>query len=188
MTAYRKPIVLENGQLEQVQAGDGLDAGAFQVPASLGAPNQVLAVPASGTLLQWVDPEVSDIPLVNDNAGPIVIGAPVYVKADGNVDLAKADAQATADVLGLVKDISIATTVAGNVLLDGVLTATTAQWDAVAGTTGGLVPGTVYFLSAATAGQLTATPPSTAGQFVVRVGKALSATQLNLVLAAPIKL
>jgi hypothetical protein len=188
MTAYRKPIVLENGQLEQVQSGDGLDAGAFQVPASMGAPSQVLAVPATGTVLEWVDPDVAATPLQNANASPIVIGAPVYMKADGNVDLAKADAQATADVLGLVKDASIAAAVSGNVLLDGVLTATTDQWDAVAGTTGGLTPGAVYFLSAATAGLLTATAPSTVGQFVVRVGKALSATKLDLTLMAPIKL
>ena len=117
-----------------------------------------------------------------------MIGAPVYMKANGNVDLAKADAQATADVLGLVKDASIAAAASGNVLLDGVLTATTDQWDAVAGTTGGLTPGAVYFLSAATAGLLTATAPSTAGQFVVRVGKALSATKMDLTLMAPIKL
>jgi hypothetical protein len=154
----------------------------------MGAPSQVLAVPATGTVLEWVDPDVAATPLQNANASPIVIGAPVYMKADGNVDLAKADAQATADVLGLVKDASIAAAASGNVLLDGVLTSTTDQWDAVAGTTGGLTPGAVYFLSAATAGLLTATAPSTAGQFVVRVGKALSATKLDLTLMAPIKL
>lgn len=188
MTAYRKPIVIESGELEQIQSGDGLDAGAFQLPAGIGAPNQVLAVPATGTLLAWTDPDIADLSLINDNAGPIVIGNAVYVKADGNVDLAKADAQATADVLGLVKDTSVATAVAGNVLLDGVLTATTGEWDAVAGTTGGLTPGVVYFLDDTTAGMLTATAPSATGKFVVRIGKAISATMMNLVLAAPIKL
>jgi hypothetical protein len=87
-----------------------------------------------------------------------------------------------------VADISIATTASGNILVDGVLTATTAQWDAVAGTTGGLTPGTVYFLGAATAGTLTSTAPSTTGQFVVRVGRAISSTKLDLMIMAPIKL
>ena len=41
------------------------------------------------------------------------------------------------------------------------MVATTAQWDAVAGTTGGLAFGANYFLSAGTAGLLTATAPTT---------------------------
>jgi len=185
---YRKPVVLENGQLEQIQSSDGLDAGAFQVPPSLGAQGQVLAAPASGTVLEWVDPDVSAVQLQNANAGAMVIGNAVYVKPDGTADLAQANSQATTDVLGLVKDVTVASAATGNVILDGVLTATTDQWDAVAGTTGGLTPGAVYFLDPATPGKLTSTPPSAAGQFVVRVGKALSSTKLNLTLTAPIKL
>lgn len=42
----------------------------------------------------------------------------------------------------------------------------------------GLDPGEVYFLSAASAGAITLTPPSTPGQYVTRVGEAGSATQL----------
>lgn len=47
-------------------------------------------------------------------------------------------------------------------------------------TTTGLTQGAVYYLSAATGGAITATAPSTTGQFVQRVGVALSTTQLLL--------
>ena len=42
----------------------------------------------------------------------------------------------------------------------------------------GLDPGEVYFLSAASPGAITLTPPSTPGQYVTRVGEAGSSTQL----------
>jgi len=44
--------------------------------------------------------------------------------------------------------------------------------------TSGLSPGELYFLSAASAGAITTTPPSTAGQYVTRVGEAGTANQL----------
>jgi hypothetical protein len=124
----------------------------------------------------------------NNNAGSLVIGAPVYAVSAGNVDKAEANAQSTSEVVGLVADTSIATTVAGNVQTSGVVTATTTQWDAVAGTSGGLAANTVYFLSPSTPGQITATAPSTVGQLVVRIGKALSTTQLELAIGPPILL
>jgi hypothetical protein len=50
----------------------------------------------------------------------------------------------------------------------------------VTGQVGGLTPNSTYYLSAATAGALTTTAPSTAGQFVYRVGKAISTTQMDI--------
>ena len=126
--------------------------------------------------------------MTNDNAGSIVIGQVVYVKANGNVDLAQADAAATKEALGLVHDALIATTDPGNILVDGVLTATTGQWDTVTGGSGGLTPGTIYYMSAATAGSLTATAPTTVGQYVARIGRAISATKMDLMIMAPILL
>ena len=43
----------------------------------------------------------------------------------------------------------------------------------------GLDAGDLYFLSPSTAGAITLTPPSTAGQAVVRLGEAASATVLQ---------
>lgn len=151
--AARKPLVIINGQVQNLPAGDSLDA-----PVS----------------------EVDLITATNNNAGSIVIGAPVYVAAAGAVDLAQANASGTKKVLGLVYDTSITAAATGNILTDGVLTATTTQWDAVAGTTGGLAAGTQYYLDPATAGMLTATAPSTSSQFVCPVGVALSTTEMEI--------
>jgi len=126
--------------------------------------------------------------LINGNAGVIVIGAPVYSSANGTVDKAKADAVGTTDVIGLVYDASIAAAGTGGIQIDGILTATTGQWDAVAGTSGGLTRNAVYFLSAATAGILTATARSVAGQFVVQVGIGLSTTDMKINIQPRIKL
>jgi hypothetical protein len=128
-------------------------------------------------------------PLTNDeSSAAIVIGAPVYADAANGVKRAKANTIGTARVIGLGGDISIAAGAVGNIATSGVLTATTGQWDAVCGTSGGLAFGTVYYLSAATVGLLTATAPSAAGQFVAAVGIALSTTKMKIDIAPPIGL
>jgi hypothetical protein len=48
--------------------------------------------------------------------------------------------------------------------------------------------GTTYYLSAGTAGLLTATAPSTVGQYVVEIGVALSTTELLIRPRPPILL
>lgn len=117
----------------------------------------------------------------NDNAGAIVIGRPVYVKANSNVDLAQADAAGTKNVLGLVADASIAAAASGQIQTDGVLVATTGEWDTVTGQTGGLTPGALYILSPTTAGGLVvSTTTVAAGSFVAPVGSALSSTELKI--------
>ena len=153
----RKAIVLNAGQLEQLQAGDRLDIG-------------------------------DTINRINNNVGAINIGQPVYSVSGTAVDLAKADAQGTIRVAGLVVNTSIAAASPGDILPDGILVATTAQWDAVTGQVGGLTPGSDYFLDAATAGKLTTTAPTTPGEFVVRVGHALSSTEFEIEVQQPIKL
>jgi hypothetical protein len=120
--------------------------------------------------------EVDTINLTNGEAGSIVIGAPVYMFAADSVKKAKADAVGTTPVIGLVAAATIANGVAGAIQMEGVLSATTGQWDAVAGTTGGLTFNTRYFLSNATAGILTSTAPSTG--YSQEVGIAISTTEL----------
>src|ERR1051326_3919523 len=151
--ATRKPLVIVNGQIEQIQSGDTL-------------------------LAPITSPSV--VSLTNDEAGSVVICTPVYIDANDGFKKAKADAAGTRYVIGLVYYASIANGVAGQVQIDGILTATTGQWDAVFGTTGGLTKDTRYFLSAATAGQATATAPTSAGQYVVLLGTAISTTELLL--------
>ena len=159
--ALRKPLVIVDGAIQQLQSGDSLDATAS---------------------------EVDSIARTNANAGSIAIGQPVYPSAAGSVDLAQADAIGTAQVLGLVSSASITSSASGNIQTDGVLTATTGQWDTVTGGSGGLVAGSVYYVDPDTAGMLTATAPTTAGDYVIRVGLALSATELEISIQPPIKL
>lgn len=159
--ALRKPLVLVNGKLRQIAAGDTLDA-------------QVV--------------EVDVISQQNNNAGTINIGQPVYNDGAGTVDLAQADAIGTVEVLGLVKAATIVAAASGAIQTDGILAATTAQWDAITGDVGGLTPGSVYFLDPNTPGNITLTAPTAVGDFVVRLGKAVSTTELEITILQPIEL
>jgi hypothetical protein len=159
--ALKKALVIVAGEIQQIQSGDTLDA-----PVS----------------------EVDIANLTNNNASPIVIGQTVYTDAASGVDLAQADAIATTEVVGLVRDASIASAAAGDIQTDGILTATTGQWDTVTGLTGGLNVGVVYYLDPSTAGNLTETATTAVGQFVVRIGIALSTTELEISIMEPIKL
>ena len=51
-----------------------------------------------------------------------------------------------------------------------------------------LDPGELYFLSAASAGALTKTPPTTAGHYVTLVGEAATSNQIVLKIKRPIQL
>jgi hypothetical protein len=125
-------------------------------------------------------------PMINGEASSIPIGTPVYVSASGTVKKAKADAFNTSVVVGLVQDTSIASSATGKIAIaPEVLTATTGQWDAVAGTTGGLAFGTIYYVSPTTAGQLTSVKPTIGGQFVMLVGVGLSSTEMAVRLEGP---
>lgn len=155
--AQKKPLVLTNGQKEQLQTGDYI--------STVDIPQQT-----------------------NGNAGSLVIGTPVYSSANDTVDKAKADAVGTVNVIGLVAEVSITAAAVGGVQMDGILSATTGQWDAVAGTSGGLTKDVIYYLSAATPGLLTSTAPSTIGQYVKEIGIAISTTELKIDIRNRIKL
>jgi hypothetical protein len=124
----------------------------------------------------------------NANAGAIVIGSPVYVSAAGSVDKAQADANATKNVVGLVVDTSIASSATGDIQTGGLLEATTGQWDAVTGDSGGLTAGTQYFVDPDTAGLLTDTAAVVVGDFVCAVGIALSTTEMIIAIHQTVKL
>ena len=159
--ALRKPLVIVDGQFQQLQSGDTLDAAVS---------------------------EVDVVAAINGNAGTITIGQAVYVDDPGSVDLAQANASGTVEVLGLVRSTSVATGASVNVQTDGVLTATTAQWDTVTGGSSGLTAGSVYYLDPLTPGAITTTAPTTSGQYVVRIGKATSATDMEISISQPVKL
>lgn len=159
--SLRKPLVIVSGQIQQLQSGDSIEV-AYDI-----------------------------LELENNTGGAvtILICSPVYCSGAGTIKGAKADAASSAKTLGLVREpTEIADTATGAVITDGILTATTAEWDAIAGTTGGLTANAPYYLSAGTAGYLTETAPTTVGQYVVRVGVAISTTELEISIQPPILL
>ena len=125
---------------------------------------------------------------VNSNASAITIGQPVYNDGNDTVDLARANAAGTVEVLGLVHTASIDASGPGEFISSGTLVATTAQWDTVTGDSGGLTAGTVYYLDPDTAGMLTTTGPSAAGDYVVRIGRAMSTEKMEISITQPILL
>lgn len=110
-----------------------------------------------------------------------VKGNVVYVDGNGSVDLAQANASGTASPFGLAAE-GVLAAASGVVIFDGVLVATTLEWDAVAGTTGGLSAGVKYFLSSTVAGAMVAqgSQPSAQGEYVVELGHALSTTEFEV--------
>lgn len=206
--ATKHPLANYSGDTKEIQSGDSvpvtdggtgltscttgdllLGSGASTLAAlAIGASNTVLT--SNGTTASWAVPANVGKLIVgsqtNDNAGSVVIGAPVYSTAADHFDKAKANALSTSRVYGLVADTSISTTSAGNVCVGGILSATTAQWDAITGQTGGLTFNSKYYLDASTAGKLTTTAPSASTNIVVSVGLAISTTEMRLTLDAPL--
>lgn len=117
-------------------------------------------------------------PGVASGAGNFPIGTPVRQSTvagqGGHVLPASASAFSGANVVGLaaspgVEGQSVQVTFAGP------LEATTDQWDAVTGDSGGLVTASPYYVGS-TAGTLTTVAPSSPGTRVASVGIALSPT------------
>jgi hypothetical protein len=160
--ATRIPLVIVDGKIEQLQAGDSIN-----VPAS-----------------QYSQ----DVFTNAESSAAIVAGMAVYLTAANAAKRAQANAAATALVAALWQDASTSAGNTGNVITDGRVSLTTAQWDAVAGTSGGLTFGTVYYLDPTSPGKLTSTAPTTVGQLVVQVGIAVSTTDMDLILSQPILL
>lgn len=104
-------------------------------------------------------------------------GDALYMRtSDGQVGLAQADGtQDEAIVVGFADD-DAASGATVKVLVAGLLDGQT-----------GIDPGDVYFLST-TAGEISTTAPSTAGQFVTRVGEGATATEFSIQLEPPILL
>ena len=151
--AERLPLVIVGGQIQQLQAGDLLPADAI---------TELEAVEMTAT-------------------SNLVIGNAVFIDGDDSVELAQADAIGTAEVLGLCVDTTVNAAANGVIATAGaVLTATTGEWDAVAGTTGGLTAGAHYFLSKDSAGELTETAPTAVGEVVISVGKGLSTLKMKI--------
>ncbi|MEX0827571.1 MAG: hypothetical protein WD005_01325 [Haliea sp.] len=124
--------------------------------------------------------EVDFLTVNNETGAPLIKCTPVYQTATANeVAKAQADAIATARVIALLVD-AIADGTSGSALSDGRMSASTAEWDAVTGQTGGLTPGSKYYVSPTTAGMLTTTAPTADGHVVAPVGTAKSTVEFEV--------
>jgi hypothetical protein len=124
--------------------------------------------------------------MTNGEATTINICQPVYVFSGDNVKKGIANATGTRRILGFVSDTSINAAASGNIAVVGVLSATTGQWDAVTGQTGGLTPDAIYYLDNTTSGKMSSTAPATG--WVCPLGEALSTTRFKINVGPTIKL
>jgi hypothetical protein len=150
----REPLVIVNGQIQQLPSGDTVNG----------------TVPTAAT---------NYFAATNNQGSTINICTAVYVDVADSVKLASANSATLSVFAGLVK-ANIGTGNTGNIQFGDIFTATTGQWDAVTGATGGLVAGTLYFLSPTASGNLTVTAPTTVNQYVVPVGRAINTTNMNI--------
>lgn len=100
---------------------------------------------------------------------------PVGMNVSGT--LVQADGVTNVHAIGLVQQAVLWHGAYGLVQTGGELVASVAEWEAVVGEVGGLIPGARYFLSA-TAGQLTRAPAGVSA--VAPVGRASSTTRMSV--------
>jgi len=104
-------------------------------------------------------------------------GDALYMRtSDGQVGLAQADGTADEALVVGFADDDAASGATVKVLVAGLLDGQT-----------GIDPGDIYYLST-TAGAISTTPPSTAGQYVTRVGEGATTTEFSIQLEPPIQL
>jgi len=68
---------------------------------------------------------------------------------------------------------------------EGIMTLTTAEWEAITQGGGGLSPGSAFYVSDLTTGLITSVQPSTPGHQIILLGYAISETQLQLMINFP---
>lgn len=156
---------------------------ALKKPLVLGSDGRIQQLQSSDTL----DGATESGDINQTAAETLIAGNVVYNSGANSVTKARANATGTSKVLGLAK-AAISSSASGGIRTNGILTLTTAEWDALAGTSGGLTAGTTYYLSPTTAGLITSTAPTTASQLVVIIGVAISTTELNIRISEPILL
>jgi len=123
-------------------------------------------------------------PLTAEVDSDVKVGHIVYLKANGHIDLAKADIASTTHAAGLVIEDTTANT-ACQYISEGQVER--ADWTDIAGSAS-LTPGATYFLSDTQAGRLMPVATNTIGRYVVRIGRAVSVTTLDVEIEWPILL
>lgn len=162
------------------------EVDAFRLPALAGSPTATPTVSGEGHLLwdssndklmawngsAWIDVASSGTAtdVLNTYTAEVNITARdvVYISSADNVSPADADSVATSYAIGFANSTVSATNPVG-VKTDGIM-----------GGFSGLTAGARYYLSAGTAGTITATIPTGTGNTIVQCGYAKSATDLQI--------
>lgn len=126
----------------------------------------------------------------NGESYPLIKGMAVYITEvdEANCRAAVATAAVSSRVLGLIADAAVAPGAVASISSKGMLEKPTTDWDIITGEVGGLRPSHDYFLRAGYAGGITSVPPTAVNNFVVKIGKAVSPTVLDVNIEQPIEL
>ena len=157
------PLVMASGQIRALPAGDTI--------------NTIGALAARYNFVA-----------TNNNGGTINKCQAVYIDANDSVKLAISNNSYYHKFAGLVSDDSSGNGNTVNIQYASSLTATTAQWDVATGCSGGLIPGSIYYLSDSVAGKISTTPPTTNGKYVMPIGIAFDTTEMEIFSARSILL
>lgn len=143
----------------------------------------------------YVDQTLGDVSLTSNrveklNPGSVTFtfGNPVSKLDENTIQLSTSNNTITrAVVLGV--SVSESSQAGSSVYIQsyGTIVGTTNQWDIVTGGSGGLQTGLDYFV-ASTPGMITANPPTVSGQFLTKVGTAISPTVMLLDIQTPFRI
>lgn len=127
---------------------------------------------------------------LNGETSAILKGMAVYITLANGAECKKAQANdyEKSAVVGLVTNTVANPGEVVEITTKGVVEKITPEWDILTSATGGLVAGRDYFLRSDFPGGITSTPPVGDNLFVVKVGKALSPTMIDVNVEPPIQL
>jgi hypothetical protein len=177
--------------------------GVVDIIANPGAANSVLGVKGDASGLEYKDlvagpgitfahtiggititASAAASQLEAEAAADIKIGNPIYLKSNGQALPAQANSAAKVQVVGLAISDTL-TTFTCPYFSEGQIDRN--DWTDIADVVL-LTPGAVYFLSADSAGKITTVATTLAGQYVVYIGRAITATKLDITISQPILL
>lgn len=150
----------------------------------LGTPLQVLRTNASGTAIEWATvsggSSTENFDAENQESFTVPKFTPVYTNALGKFK--RASSTGLPQVVGFTIAAVLAST-SGTIQTDGVLTGSTAEWDAITGDSGGLTPGPYYLT---VDGTMSHTALTTG--YIVRLGQALTDVDFEISIEPPVRL
>ena len=126
------------------------------------------------------------------NGDPFILSRGMVVYIDDTNDTlahaADAAAYSSSRATGLVTSAATLAASVCSIQSHGLFEHTTIAWDALTGSTGGLKAGRDYFLRAGAVGGISLVPPTANGACIVKIGKAISTTVLDIDIEPPIQL